>query len=365
MEGVVLGPRLGAAQPAFYLEALHMIRKRISEMTADERREMCALVDECAYSTPFHKVEWLLGLEEILGKEVYCLYECDAENKISFALPLIYKQGLIFPEMHSFSMAYDLVYGGPLMRSDAPPQHGFMEQLLSDNLKPAKSLVATLPPRFPTGICNEANLTHICNTPIFDLNPGIEELWNALPYKNVRCNINKACKCDVSIIPASSEHLTFFHQYLDQTLACFNKQALSQDYYGYIAKLPFSHTFSAMQNGLPIAVAIVLTHRDTVYYWGNASSYEHRNSRPNDLLVWEIMKWAKENGYKYFDFLITPLHSLEGVTRFKAKFGAAIHPIYQYQIKNLYQKIDRSLYYITHPKRILYSVYPFRRSTAK
>lgn len=341
-----------------------MILKRISKMTADERREMCALVDECAYSTPFHKVEWLLGVEEILAKEVYCLYERDDQDRMAFALPLIYKQGLIFPEMHSFSMAYDLVYGGPVMRSGAFTKRGFMDKILGGNLKPAKSLIVTLPPGFPVDICSDANLTHICNTPIFDLTPDVDELWNALPYKNVRCNINRACKCDVSVVPATSEHLSFFHKYLAQTLSCFDKQALPQEYYGYVAGLPFSHAFSAMQNGLPIAVAIVLTHHDTVYYWGNASSYEHRNSRPNDLLVWEIMKWAKENGYKYFDFLITPLHSLEGVTRFKAKFMAAIHPIYQYRIKNLYQMIDRSLYYITHPKRMFDSVYPFRRRAA-
>jgi len=341
-----------------------MILKRLLEMTPDEQRRVSALVDECAYSTPFHKVEWLLGIERVLNEKVYYLFDYGSENSIAFALPLIYKKGVIFPEMHSFSMEYDLVYGGPLARPEALQSDGIFDRHLAGNLKPAKSLTVTLPPKFPTEYCKEANLTHICNTPIFDLSPSIDELWNALPYKNVRCNINKAHKCDVGVIPGNVKHLTFFHNYLKQTLNCFGKVALPLEYYKHVSGFSFSHIFCAVQGDLPIAVGIILTHHDTVYYWGNASSYEHRNCRPNDLLVWEIMKWAKECGYRYFDFLITPLHSLPGVTRFKLKFGAEIHPIYQYRTKNIYQMIDKSLYYVTHPQRFIFAINPFRRKAA-
>ncbi|MDH4211909.1 MAG: GNAT family N-acetyltransferase [candidate division WOR-3 bacterium] len=341
-----------------------MTLKRITEMTPAEQRDVSAFVDECAYSTPFHKIEWLLGIERILSKEVYCLFDYGPDDSIAFAMPLIFKRGMIFPEMHSFSMEYDLVYGGPLLRRNDPSNDGILERYVAGGLKPAKSLIVTLPPRFPVERCKETNLTHICNTPIFDLTPSVDELWNALPYKNVRCNINKANKCGVSVIPGNVKHLGFFHEYLKQTLAFGGKEALPLDYYRHVAGFSFSHIYSAVQGDIPIAVAIILTHQDTVYYWGNASSYEHRNSRPNDLLVWEIMRWAKDKGYRYFDFLITPLHSLQGVTRFKLKFGAEIHPIYQYRINNIYQVIDKSLYYLTHPHRFISTVSPFRPKDA-
>ncbi|UCD05135.1 MAG: GNAT family N-acetyltransferase [candidate division WOR-3 bacterium] len=341
-----------------------MMLKRITEMTSAERQALSTLVDECAYSTPFHRIEWLHAIESILNKAVFYLVDQEGDGTATFGLPLIFKRGMLFPEMHSFSMEYDLVYGGPLLRKRAFSEDGPIDGHVAASLKPAKSLIVTLPPRFPVERCKGSNLKHICNTPIFDLSPTVDELWNGLPYKNVRCNINRANKCGVRVIPGSIEHLDYFHEYLKQTLAFGGKEALPAEYYKHVARFPFSHICSAVQGDLPIAVAIVLTHHDTVYYWGNASSYEHRNSRPNDLLVWEIMKWAKTNGYRYFDFLITPLHSLQGVTRFKLKFNAGIHPIYQYRLNNFYQVIDKSLYYLTHPHRFVSALKPFRAKEA-
>lgn len=338
-----------------------MMLKRIKDMTVQERRDISAFTEDCQFSTPFHKIEWLQGIEKVLAKDVFCMYDYGPNGDVVFTLPLIYKSGMLFPEMHSFSMEYDLVYGGPLLGKTDPPGNGSLESYVAGSLKPAKSLIMTLPPRFPIERCNGAHLKHICNTPIFDLSSSLEELWNALPYKNVRCNINKANKCGVCVAPGRIDHLGFFHEYLKLTLTFYGREALPMEYYKHVATFSFSHIFSAMQEDLPIAVAIVLTHHDTVYYWGNASSHEHRNSRPNDLLVWEIMKWAKENGYKYFDFLITPLQALQGVTRFKLKFGAEIHPIYQYRLNNIYQIIDRSLYYLTHPRRLISTVIPGQR----
>ncbi len=65
-------------------------------------------------------------------------------------------------------------------------------------------------------------------------------------------------------------------------------------------------------------------------YWFSygVSSNEKRNLMPSYLLQWEVMKWAKERGLRYYDMVgvprpehLTEANSLWGVYRFKEGFG--------------------------------------------
>jgi lipid II:glycine glycyltransferase (peptidoglycan interpeptide bridge formation enzyme) len=71
--------------------------------------------------------------------------------------------------------------------------------------------------------------------------------------------------------------------------------------------------------------------------WRVGWSGTHDDHNPNDLLHWEMMKWAKENGCDTFDFMhIEPIHAkailrgerikdlYSGVTDFKTSFGGRV-----------------------------------------
>jgi hypothetical protein len=326
-----------------------MILKSISELTQHERDGIDHLVSSCCFSTPFHRTDWLFIVEKLFRDRVYYLFHENAENKIDYALPFFLKKGHLYWDLHSFSMEHELVYGGPLFSPDFHFAETPIDRLLTNRLGRIKSTVFTLPPKFNHAGHNFGNLAHVYNTPITDLTPDIDTLWNSFEYKNVRCNVNKAYKNGVSVVMDNADHLGILHGYLEKTLRAFNKPVSPLEYYREIAKLPSAHIFSAMYNDYPIAVGMIITHRDTVYYWLNSSSPEHRNYRPNDLLVWEIIKWAKENDYNYFDFLITPVTDLPGISRFKLKFGGEIYPIYEYRRRNIYQVISQGLYYLSNP----------------
>jgi lipid II:glycine glycyltransferase (peptidoglycan interpeptide bridge formation enzyme) len=165
----------------------------------------------------------------------------------------------------------------------------------------------------------------------------------------VRCNINKARKHNIHVAVDEKQHLVKFHEYHEALLKSYHKPILPLQYYESVAQLPCVHIFSALYEKVPIAVGIILTHHDTVYYWNNASAFEYRNYRPNDLLVWEIIKWAKERNFHVFDFLIVPLTELPGLTRFKLKFQPKLYPVYEYQAKNKYQIMSKGLYYLSRP----------------
>lgn len=58
-----------------------------------------------------------------------------------------------------------------------------------------------------------------------------------------------------------------------------------------------------------------------LYYKFNASSLSDLKARPNDLLLWEAIKYAKERDLTLLDFGLTDWEH-EGLAHFKLKFGA-------------------------------------------
>ena len=61
-----------------------------------------------------------------------------------------------------------------------------------------------------------------------------------------------------------------------------------------------------------------------------------------DLLVWETIKWSKENGSKYFDLCVVESGRLPNIARFKLGFSKKIVPFYLYTKRNLaYRVISR------------------------
>jgi lipid II:glycine glycyltransferase (peptidoglycan interpeptide bridge formation enzyme) len=70
-----------------------------------------------------------------------------------------------------------------------------------------------------------------------------------------------------------------------------------------------------------IAGNIVSFFGDTVTYVHGASSYEHRRVMAPYLLQWQVIKKAKEKGYRHYDFYGIDEEKWPGITRFKKGFG--------------------------------------------
>ena len=71
----------------------------------------------------------------------------------------------------------------------------------------------------------------------------------------------------------------------------------------------------------PVAGAILLTYSDTLYYLHGAMDRNYKSMMAPYLMHWEIMKWAKAQGYHYYDFWGIDANRWPGVTRFKLGFG--------------------------------------------
>lgn len=79
--------------------------------------------------------------------------------------------------------------------------------------------------------------------------------------------------------------------------------------------------FTTYYEGEALSSSLLIPYGDKVYYLYAASSNEHRNKMPNYNMIWEEIKWSRENGYDYFDFGgVFSLDSLDGLYRFKEGF---------------------------------------------
>jgi peptidoglycan pentaglycine glycine transferase (the first glycine) len=92
--------------------------------------------------------------------------------------------------------------------------------------------------------------------------------------------------------------------------------------------------FFAMHGSEPVSAALAFTFGDWFRVWKVGWSGQHGNLKPNEALWWQMILWARQNGYRFFDFVeINPDEArrmaggdadgenFETVTAFKLGFG--------------------------------------------
>lgn len=90
-----------------------------------------------------------------------------------------------------------------------------------------------------------------------------------------------------------------------------------------------AHALIAESEGEAIAHVILFHFGQKCWYFYGASSNEQRNKMPTYLLQWEAMKWAKAQGYHYYDMWGAPndfdeSDSMWGVYEFKRGFRGTV-----------------------------------------
>ncbi len=78
-------------------------------------------------------------------------------------------------------------------------------------------------------------------------------------------------------------------------------------------------------DGHDIAASISLLYKDVIYGWYRGFDREFASYLPNDLMVWDSLKWGSEHAYHIFDFGGAGKPDEEyGPRKFKAKFGGKL-----------------------------------------
>lgn len=84
--------------------------------------------------------------------------------------------------------------------------------------------------------------------------------------------------------------------------------------------------FFAVYAGRTVAAMMIHLFKEGAFYWGGCSSGDSLALRPNNFLLWNVVRWAKASGYRFFEigqYYPHPTVSLKeyNVGKFKTQFG--------------------------------------------
>lgn len=248
---------------------------------------------------------------------------------------------------------FDNVTGG--IKNEVDNFLRYLKNLGKEN----KSIFVKIEPRtdlvaetiFRKGIKKTKKHLQPSKTVIVNLGLPEDELLSRMHHKT-RYNIRLAEKKGLKV-ERSTDTETFW-KLLQRTAKKDRFYTHPKDYYERLLKF-FSdgelntRMFFVLHNGKHIAGAIVMLYGETVYYLHGAMDRDYKELMAPYFIHWEIIKWAKVQGFHYYDLWGIDARKWPGVTRFKLGWGGETkeHPgsfdlvisKFWYLIYNLARKI--------------------------
>ena len=174
------------------------------------------------------------------------------------------------------------------------------------------------------------------STMIVDLSPSEEDLLARMKGKT-RYNVRLAARKGVAVQETGfGEAWDTFYGLLEGTaerngFVIRRSREYLHDSMRVMYEAGQGRFFFATHEGEPLAAIFVFTFGEKCWYIHGASSNVKRNLMPAYLLQWEVMRWARERGIRYYDMVAVPKPEnldeedpLWGVYRFKAGFSGEI-----------------------------------------
>ena len=291
----------------------------------EDREEWDKLVEASPHSTIFHTWKWLKIMEKyswmktVMKKRVKCkLYPViglKGETPIG-VFPLFLYNSSLFRMVASPPSKVEVDYLGPLIVNyDKLKQNKreslFMEfqnavdEFIVSELKADCISVKTPPemidcrPFLWSGYDVKPRFNYI-----IDLGRGIDYLWKQFKG-GLRKKINTAEEKGVSVEEGSKKDLEYIYKYYYET---FESQGLSinfsKEYLFDVYDAFYPHNlkvFVARYQGEFASGMIATCFRNIFSDWRGSVFPDLKTIPSNDLLHWETMKWAINNGFKYYE----------------------------------------------------------------
>jgi peptidoglycan pentaglycine glycine transferase (the first glycine) len=176
------------------------------------------------------------------------------------------------------------------------------------------------------------------STVLIEMNSDIDGLL-ATMKKNTRKHIKEAERSDLTVRRGSEADLPIFTQLKAVHSARLGYAPRESGYYQELwrALAPRRHIelFIAEYHGEPVSAQLAIPFGDTCRHMERMWSGEHGQTRPNERVKWETIKWAKSEGYRFTDLegiepalaeMVlsgepVPDDSMYSASRFKLKFA--------------------------------------------
>ncbi|GAA0807978.1 lipid II:glycine glycyltransferase FemX [Spirilliplanes yamanashiensis] len=158
------------------------------------------------------------------------------------------------------------------------------------------------------------------------------EIFARLHANQVRRNIRRAERAGVTVrIGTAEQDLTgVFYRLHTRTRRRLGVAVQPLRYFRalwrHVLQPGHGAVLIAEHDGAPVAAAVFLTSAGTCVYKYGASDERHWEVRPNHMLFWQAIRWARERGCRTLDFGRTDVED-RGLWEFKARWGTDVREL--------------------------------------
>mgnify|MGYP002624530104 CR=1 FL=1 len=274
------------------------------------------LVDQTK-SDVFHSVEWMNVLAETYGFQIQALVGLDDQNAARAGIAYCTIEDMMDPRIVSlpFSDFCDPMVG------NRDEWNCLISRLLDQGQRISLRCLHNQVPLDDPRFTKVGRAKWHC----VDLRRDEAEIWNGL-HGSARRAIRKAKRNGITVRAAQNK---------DDLRAFFNLHLRARKYKYKMPAQPYRFFENIWEQFIvPGKGALLLaTHEDeviggvlflawqkTLYYKFNASNSDMITLRPNDLVVWEGIKFGQANGLDFLDFGLSDWDQ-EGLLQYKRKFA--------------------------------------------
>jgi len=216
-----------------------------------------------------------------------------------------------------------------------------MDQFFKKNLK-SKYVLINTPPGYSDsrsfrwgGYTVDPRFTYY-----IDLTQGPDSIWKNF-NRSLKYYIEKARKVGITVFDGNKEEALYIYDLLNQRgRTTFPKAFLGElfdNFFPNNMKIFIARTDSEYLSGI-----ITISYKDKVSFWIGAPRCSYKGLSPNELVLWESIRWASEHGYKTYEIIGADDFSL---FPFKRKFNGKVTPYYQMKWSSPIIRVLSSLYY--------------------
>lgn len=187
-------------------------------------------------------------------------------------------------------------------------------------------------------------------TILYDLSQPLDILWEHID-RDARRTIRRGVEQGVEVAQVSNPSgLKEFHDLsiqlsrrAGQRIYTFSRLVSLWNHFVPLDKIA---VFIAYVKEKPVAGGVFLMHNEIIHFYIVGDSDDARSSKTygNEVLLWHVIKWAREMGLRYFDHSGVQLHRIDsgskkarGIAMFKLKWGGQIVEYHDYE-KHLKEK---------------------------
>lgn len=275
-------------------------------------------------ATIYHTLEWRdILYDEYRFEPVYLIAR--EGGRVVGVLPMFLIKNLRGRRLVSLPFS---IYGGPIGETkDA------ISSLLRKSVEMVKEGVANsveMKPFQQSDLAENAGLTTLLwgIGTVMDLGISRDKSWDGLTEK---FNVQKAEKKGLSFFLTDGERLQEFYRLQLMTRKRLGLPTPSLRYYAsFFEKMPGMVKLAIVEkNGGAIAGDIFFIFKDNILLVLNASDWSYRNCKPNDFMIWNIIKWSIASGIKSLDHGPAFLGD-KGLLHFKRKWGGRNVKVFRY-----------------------------------